>query len=59
MGIVVVLIHCTCKAGIVVTHEYNIKINQWKLYLFNKGNYIFQELHGTYAAVTYTMCIPK
>lgn len=48
-----------CKAGIVVTHEYNIKINQWKIFLLIKGNYIFQELHGAYVAVTYTMCIPK
>lgn len=58
MGIVVVLIHCTCKAGIVVTQKvYNIK-NPVEV-VFDKGNYIFQELHGAYVAVTYTMCIPE
>lgn len=58
MGIVVVLKHCTCKAGIVVTYEYNIKKTTMEV-IFVKGNYIFQELHGAYVAVTYTMCIPE
>lgn len=56
MGIVVVLIHV--KRVLLLHKKYTTLKNQVEV-VFDKGNYIFQELHGAYVAVTYTMCIPE
>lgn len=45
--------YCCYTKSICVTLKNPVEV------VFDKGNYIFQELHGAYAAVTYTMCIPK
>lgn len=56
MGIVVVLKHLNVKR--VLHKKYTTLKNQVEV-VFDKGNCIFQELHGAYVAVTYTMCIPE
>lgn len=43
---------------VLLLHKKYTTLNPMEV-VFDKGNYIFQELHGAYVAVTYTMCIPE